>query len=49
VRRQPTGSSRYPEPLALEPSRVSDLTRISIALDVDEVIEARQRQSITDV
>lgn len=40
---------RIEDLLALDLSRVSDLTRISMALEVDDVIEARQQQSITDV
>jgi len=35
--------------LALDLSRVADLMRISMALEVDDVIEARQRNSIIDV
>ncbi|MDP9906054.1 helix-turn-helix domain-containing protein [Arthrobacter bambusae] len=40
---------RIEDLLALNLSRVSDLTRISMALEVDNVIEARQRQRINDV
>jgi sugar diacid utilization regulator len=40
---------RIEDLLALNLSRVSDLTRISTALEVDNVIEARERQSIIDV
>ncbi|KRE66137.1 hypothetical protein ASG92_16170 [Arthrobacter sp. Soil736] len=40
---------RIEDLLALNLSRVSDLTRVSMALEVDDVIEARQRQGIIDV
>ncbi|MDR7161703.1 GAF domain-containing protein [Arthrobacter sp. BE255] len=40
---------RIEDLLALNLSRVSDLTRISTALEVDDVVEAKQRQSNTDL
>lgn len=40
---------RIEDLLALNFSRVSDLTRISTALEVDNVIKARERRSIIDV
>ncbi len=40
---------RIEDLLALNLSRLSDLTRISMALEVEDVIEARQRQSTIDV